>query len=163
MYPPSVGDGNVVIIVSAITTQGINVSNGALLWNRADVCTDSIPVVVEGIMYLGSLDGLYALHITNATEVWKFPVFAAMTPAFANGTIVVGSGDRSLYGVVLVATPSASSKSSTLLYVLLAVGAVVLLSVCVLIYKRFRRESGAEKPLEGAINSAITNYGTGSI
>jgi len=63
---------------------------------------DSSPVVSNGTVYVGSLDGsLYALEIESGELKWQFrtedKVFSA--PAIADGTVYFGSDDHFLYAL----------------------------------------------------------------
>jgi outer membrane protein assembly factor BamB len=63
----------------------------------------SSPVVVNGVVYIGSPDGhLYALNATTGKVLWKYEtgdVISFSSPAVANGIVYIGSDDKSLHAV----------------------------------------------------------------
>jgi len=62
----------------------------------------SSATVVEGVVYVGSLDGsLYALDSHSGPAKWQFTTGAGIlsSPAVANGAVYVGSEDTNLYAV----------------------------------------------------------------
>lgn len=62
----------------------------------------SSPVIVDGVVYVGSLDGsLYALDSHSGPAVWQFKTGAGIisSPAVANGVVYVGSEDMNLYAI----------------------------------------------------------------
>jgi outer membrane protein assembly factor BamB len=66
-----------------------------------DLFTSS-PVVVDGVVYIGSGDGhVYALGAADGVLRWKFRTGDVVhaTPAVANGVVYVGSWDRYLYAL----------------------------------------------------------------
>jgi outer membrane protein assembly factor BamB len=65
--------------------------------------TSSSPVVVNGVVYIGSPDGhLYALNATTGKILWQYKtgdVISFSSPAVANGVVYVGSDDKTLHAV----------------------------------------------------------------
>jgi outer membrane protein assembly factor BamB len=62
----------------------------------------SSPTIVDGVIYVGSLDGsLYALDSHSGPALWQFKTSAGIlsSPAVANGIVYVGSEDTNLYAV----------------------------------------------------------------
>jgi len=61
---------------------------------------DSSPVVVDGRVIVGSLDGkLYVLNLKDGTEVQRFDLGRGVSasPAVGNGCVVIGNDDGVLY------------------------------------------------------------------
>lgn len=80
-------------------------NNGSkeLLWRFAtDGPVYSSPAVVEGVLYVGSMDGhLYALDIATGDLRWRFhtgPGFIS-SPAIAEGVVYIGSHDGHVYAL----------------------------------------------------------------
>ncbi|HKG26304.1 MAG TPA: PQQ-binding-like beta-propeller repeat protein, partial [Thermomicrobiales bacterium] len=62
----------------------------------------SSATVVDGVVYVGSLDGsLYALNSTSGPALWQFTTSAGIisSPAVADGVVYFGSEDTNLYAV----------------------------------------------------------------
>jgi hypothetical protein len=62
----------------------------------------SSPAVVQGVVYLGSLDkNLYAIDTVTGKEKWRFATGDMVTssPAVANGVVYVGSYDYKVYAI----------------------------------------------------------------
>ncbi|MWV39628.1 PQQ-binding-like beta-propeller repeat protein [Natrialba sp. INN-245] len=62
----------------------------------------SSPAVVDGTVYIGSVDGnVYALDETDGSEQWRFGTDGSVnsSPAVANGTVYVGSDDGTIYAL----------------------------------------------------------------
>jgi len=63
----------------------------------------SNPVVVDGVLYVGSADGaVYALDPKTGETKWRFQTGKSlldMTPAVESGTVFIGSEDQSFYAI----------------------------------------------------------------
>ncbi|MBL9125734.1 MAG: PQQ-like beta-propeller repeat protein, partial [Planctomycetaceae bacterium] len=74
----------------------------ALLWKftTEQGAFESTPVVADGIVYIGSLDGnLYAVRLSDGTEKWRFHTelgFAA-SAAVSNGFVYIGDTEGRFY------------------------------------------------------------------
>ena len=73
--------------------------------------TDSSPVIVNNVLYIGSTFGIHALDITSGTELWKFPTngFVNSVPAVSNDIVYFGADDRKFYAL--------NARDGTLLWV----------------------------------------------
>jgi len=62
---------------------------------------NSIPVVVDGIVYVGSTNGnFYALDAANGHLRWSYPTGSVESrPAVVGGVVYVGSGDLKVYAL----------------------------------------------------------------
>jgi outer membrane protein assembly factor BamB len=70
----------------------------ALLWEVAIESTafESTPIIVDGIIYLGDLDGeFYALNLTDGKQLWKHESMSGYLAgaAYQKGLVVVGDYD----------------------------------------------------------------------
>ncbi|HXM22461.1 MAG TPA: PQQ-binding-like beta-propeller repeat protein [Terriglobales bacterium] len=71
-------------------------------WNADGLELISSPAVVNGILYVGSLDGnLYALNAQTGTAVWNYRTGNAVlsSPAVVNDVVYVGSFDDNVYAL----------------------------------------------------------------
>ena len=78
-------------------------SNGQLKWNyTTGGHVDSSPAVVNGVVYVGSLDNnTYAFNATTGAKLWNYTTGDAVEsdPAVVNGIVYVGSGDHNVYAL----------------------------------------------------------------
>lgn len=79
---------------------------GEVIWKfQASGAIACVPKCHEGIVYTGSLDGIfYAIDEANGRDVWKFPTngfIPARRLTIANDTIFFGSWDCNLYALSL--------------------------------------------------------------
>jgi eukaryotic-like serine/threonine-protein kinase len=103
-----VGDGRVVVSsydghVYALDTKG------RLAWSfpppqapRGGDFSYSSPAVVDGVVFVGSLDGtLYGLNATTGEQVFRFTTGAAVTssPRVQDGVVYFGSNDGNVYAL----------------------------------------------------------------
>ena len=76
---------------------------GTLLWNYTTGNeVYSSPAVVDGVVYIGSLDdNIYALNATNGAKLWDYPTGAPVwsSPAVVNGIVYIGSFDDNIYAL----------------------------------------------------------------
>jgi outer membrane protein assembly factor BamB len=63
--------------------------------------TDSSPVIVDDVLYIGSTHGIFALDAKTGKEIWNFPTngFVKSVPAVSNGVIYIGADDRKFYAI----------------------------------------------------------------
>ena len=76
----------------------------------------SSPQVVDGVVYLGNLDGhIYALSEKDGALLWRFKTEGAVTssPRIENGTLYIGSNDGGIYALRL---PDQNQTTPTLLW-----------------------------------------------
>lgn len=62
----------------------------------------SSPAIVDGILYIGALDGkLYALNANTGSMIWNYTTGRAIlsSPAVAGGKVYFGSGDGKVYAL----------------------------------------------------------------
>ena len=73
--------------------------------------TDSSPVIVDDVLYIGSTHGIFALDAKTGKEIWNFPTngFVKSVPAVSNGVIYFGADDRKFYAI--------DSKNGTLKWI----------------------------------------------
>jgi eukaryotic-like serine/threonine-protein kinase len=76
----------------------LNASNAKLLWNSSTLGSNgnllSSPVVVNDVVYIGSVDGnIYSYNTTNGNRNWNYTTDSAVisSPAVANGIVYVNS------------------------------------------------------------------------
>ncbi|MCZ7358097.1 MAG: PQQ-binding-like beta-propeller repeat protein [Candidatus Methanoperedens sp.] len=63
--------------------------------------TDSSPVVVNGVVYVGSNGGVHALDAESGKEIWRSPTdgFIGAVPMVMDGTLYVGGNDEHFYAI----------------------------------------------------------------
>jgi len=63
--------------------------------------TDSSPVIVNDILYIGSTFGVFALNAKTGKEIWRFHTdsFVRSVPAVSNGVIYIGADDKKFYAI----------------------------------------------------------------
>jgi outer membrane protein assembly factor BamB len=85
------------------TVYALNATTGAKVWSYTTGGNIlSSPAVVNGIVYIGSVDGnVYALNATTGAKLWSFATGAAVqsSPAVANGMVYVGSNNDNVYAL----------------------------------------------------------------
>ena len=82
----------------------LDANTGALIWKYPTQSRISSPVIVNGILYVGSTDGnLYALNATTGALVWKTPTSQYdeinSSPAVVNGVVYFGGSDTYVYAL----------------------------------------------------------------
>ncbi len=80
----------------------LDVKTGSLRWKIGGVPAGSSPAVLDGMLYVGSLDNnLYAINAQDGNIAWKFPTkgFIISSPAVTASTVFVGSIDGSFYAI----------------------------------------------------------------
>ena len=82
---------------------GSPVLNARLLWNfSAGGQIYSSPAVVDGVVFVGSLNGnIYALKADNGAELWNYSTNGQVysSPAVADSIVYVGSADGKIYAL----------------------------------------------------------------
>ncbi|MFA4955851.1 MAG: PQQ-binding-like beta-propeller repeat protein [Candidatus Methanoperedens sp.] len=63
--------------------------------------TDSSPVIVNDVLYIGTTFGISALDAKNGKELWKYQTnsFVESVPAVSNGIIYFGANDKRFYAI----------------------------------------------------------------
>jgi outer membrane protein assembly factor BamB len=63
--------------------------------------TDSSPVIVGEVLYIGSSFGIHALDIRSGQELWKYRTngFVKSVPTVVNGILYVGGDDKQFYAI----------------------------------------------------------------
>jgi outer membrane protein assembly factor BamB len=83
----------------------LNVATGAVEWSAALGGVASVPVVANGMVYVGGENGEMAAFTaagcgqSTCSPVWSYTTGAAIlsSPAVANGVVYIGSEDHNLY------------------------------------------------------------------
>jgi outer membrane protein assembly factor BamB len=85
------------------TVLGVNnVSGLKLKWAfSTGSFVSSSPAIVDGVVYIGSDDDLYALNASTGAELWSYPTGSQVyaSPAVANGVVYIGSNDGTMYAL----------------------------------------------------------------
>ena len=73
--------------------------------------TDSSPVVVNDVLYIGTTFGIHALDIRSGKELWTYHTngFVKSVPTVSNDVVYFGADDRKFYAV--------NAKDGTLLWI----------------------------------------------
>ena len=78
-------------------------SNGQLKWSYSTGgAVRSSPVVVDGVVYVGSDDGsVHAVDAATGKKIWSYPTGGSVdsSPAVFDGIVYVGSNDGNLYAI----------------------------------------------------------------
>lgn len=63
--------------------------------------TDSSPVIVNDVLYIGSTYGIFALDARTGRELWRYHTngFVKSVPAVSNGVLYFGADDRKFYAI----------------------------------------------------------------
>src|SRR5659263_54894 len=63
--------------------------------------TDSSPVIVNGVFYIGSTFGVFALNAETGKEIWRYQTngFIKSVPAVSNGVVYFGAEDKMFYAI----------------------------------------------------------------
>jgi outer membrane protein assembly factor BamB len=63
--------------------------------------TDSSPVIVNDVLYIGSTFGVFALNAQTGKEIWRFQTnsFVKSVPAISNGVLYFGAEDKKFYAI----------------------------------------------------------------
>ena len=63
--------------------------------------TDSSPVIVNDVLYIGSTYGIFALDAKTGRELWRYQTngFVKSVPAVSNGVLYFGADDRKFYAI----------------------------------------------------------------
>src|SRR5580704_9263894 len=99
---PAVVDGVVYISVGEIyELVALNAATGAELWINVGCCAYSAPAVANGVVYVGSDVGIWAVNASTGALLWSYAAgdYVDSSPAVANGVVYVGSNDKSVYAL----------------------------------------------------------------
>ena len=82
------------------SSAGTTIPNGQPIWSyRTGYIFDSSPVIADGVVYIGTLNGLYAFNAAAGTKIWTFVTGGTETaPAIANGIVYIG-GNHDLWAI----------------------------------------------------------------
>lgn len=63
--------------------------------------TDSSPVIVNDVLYIGTVFGIFALDAKTGKELWRYHTngFVESVPAVSNGVLYFGADDRKFYAI----------------------------------------------------------------
>ena len=63
--------------------------------------TDSSPVIVNDVLFIGSTLGVFALDAKTGQEIWRFQTesFVRSVPAVSNGVIYIGDDNKKFYAI----------------------------------------------------------------
>jgi outer membrane protein assembly factor BamB len=63
--------------------------------------TDSSPVIVNDVLYIGSTFGIFALDAQTGRELWRYHTngFVKSVPTVSNGVLYFGADDRKFYAI----------------------------------------------------------------
>ncbi len=63
--------------------------------------TDSSPVIVDDVLYVGTTYGVSAVDVTTGMQLWTYRTdsFVGGVPAISNGVLYVGANDRKFYAI----------------------------------------------------------------
>ncbi|MCZ7402722.1 MAG: PQQ-binding-like beta-propeller repeat protein [Candidatus Methanoperedens sp.] len=63
--------------------------------------TDSSPVIVNDVLYIGTAFGISALDAKTGQELWKYHTdgFVKSVPAVSNGVVYIGADDKKFYAI----------------------------------------------------------------
>ncbi|MCE8423735.1 MAG: PQQ-binding-like beta-propeller repeat protein [Candidatus Methanoperedens sp.] len=63
--------------------------------------TDSSPVIVNDVLYIGATYGIFALDSKTGKELWRYRTnsFVKSVPTVSNGVVYFGSDDRKFYAI----------------------------------------------------------------
>lgn len=113
---PAVADGTVYIGSWNNKVYALDATTGEPVWNQPFQTEGSVnsPAVVNGAIYVGGGNKVYALDGASGNERWQFEIDDAVqgSPAVVNGTVYVGVHDNTVYGIGL-ASGTAENKSPT--------------------------------------------------
>ncbi|QLG62040.1 outer membrane protein assembly factor BamB family protein [Halorarum salinum] len=86
---------------SEISFYAIDAETGSIRWQTKAAGGYSTPTVLDGTVYVGSVEGVFALDTAQGTERWHFETdrFVNTVPAILDGTVYVGSLDHYVYAI----------------------------------------------------------------
>ena len=63
--------------------------------------TDSSPVIVNDVLYIGSNNGIHAIDAKSGKNIWMTPIngFVKAVPAVVDGTLYIGPDDKRFYAI----------------------------------------------------------------
>lgn len=63
--------------------------------------TDSSPVIVNDVLYIGSNNGIHAIDAKSGKKIWTTPIngFVKAVPAVVDGTLYIGPDDKRFYAI----------------------------------------------------------------
>ena len=102
---PVVANGIVYIVSLDKNLYALNATTGVKLWNFSDsYALYSAPSIVEGIVYFGGLNCVWALNGSSGMLIWRAATISPnctvqSSPAVVDGVVYVGCSDQNLYAL----------------------------------------------------------------
>lgn len=100
---PTVVDGTVFFGSRDYNVYALDARTGAKRWSYSTgsgngYAAPSSPVVVDGVVYVSSLDSVFALEASTGAVVWIYDTGSDVdsSPAVANGVLYIGNGDGNI-------------------------------------------------------------------
>ena len=98
----AIANGVVYVAGNDQILYALNASTGTNMWNYTiGSAPQSVPAVVNGVVYVGGSDNVYALNSSSGTKLWNYTTggSGSSSPAYANGVVYVGSDDNNTYAL----------------------------------------------------------------
>ena len=114
-YGASVAFANNVVYVLSYYPNGaveaLNAKTGVQLWSSSTTYCEPFPIVVGDVLYVGSVDNLFAFNATDGSWLWNSNQTGEIlsSPAYANGVVYAQSTNGTIYAF---GTPSAQPTPS---------------------------------------------------
>ncbi|MCL2476037.1 PQQ-binding-like beta-propeller repeat protein [Candidatus Bathycorpusculum sp.] len=98
---PVVDNGLLYVGTGAGNICALRASDGEQIWNfTISIYTvNACPVVAQGILYVCSDEGLFALDALTGTKIWSYPAGEGTTPAVVNGIVYFGTANGVVYAL----------------------------------------------------------------
>jgi outer membrane protein assembly factor BamB len=123
----------------------LNAANGNKIWQTtigSDAIGASVPVIDNGIIYIGTQPSLYALNEHNGEILWNYSIgFWFSSPVLVNGVAYVGAKDSQVYAITFPAIPPKEPFPTVPVAVVSGASAIVV-AACLLIYFKKKRNAG---------------------
>jgi eukaryotic-like serine/threonine-protein kinase len=99
---PTVGNGLVYVADDFGVISALDASTGQIQWSyntNTSQGTGSAGALVNGVLYMGVSQFLFALNASDGTLVWRqeMSAFTASSPAVQNGVVYMNSADGGVY------------------------------------------------------------------
>lgn len=85
---PVIANGKLFVTTESGEILAVDPATGNLFWSKTIYSNGASPAVMNGIVYVGSTDNIYALDAMSGVEKWKFPI---SNGAFSSGPCIVTS------------------------------------------------------------------------
>jgi len=107
---------NVVYVLSGINVElkALNAKTGVQSWSSSMTDCEPFPIVVGDVLYIGSINNLFAFNATNGNWLWNSTQTGEIlsSPAYANGVVYIDSTNGYIYAFGTPSAPSAQATSS---------------------------------------------------